>query len=194
MSRLGLALAVLLFAVPALAGNVCGTVRDAVTQQTVAGAELVLFLEGTATAHHAVSGVDGGYCIVDVPAGTYDLRVRRDDYATQWITGIVVDDTATSVDVSWLDAARLDAPWPNPASGHVEFRFRLVESAPVRLRVFDARGRLVRGWDGFADADRATVVPWDLESVDGRDLPSGTYFVSLETGDQVLTRSFVRVR
>ena len=191
---LAIASLVLALAAPALAGSVCGVVRDALTQQPVAGAELVLIADGAATAHHAVSGTDGSYCIDDVPAGTYDLRVRRDDFLTAWIVGVVVEDTATSVDVSWNSALRLAAPWPNPASGRVEFRFRLREAGPVQLRVHDARGRLVRGWEGRFDAERPIALGWDLRSADGRSLPSGRYFVSLESRGQVLTRSFVRVR
>jgi len=160
----------------------------------VGEAELVLFLAEQPTVYHTVSDLDGSYCIDDVPAGTYDLRVRRDDYMTTWIMGIEVADTVTSVDVSWGSTILFEAPWPNPVSGRVAFRFVSRTDAFVRLRVHDARGRFVRGWEGDADRDRPTEIVWDLDTFDGRTLPSGIYFVSLESGDQVLTHRFVRVR
>lgn len=192
MRPLLLAVGLLLFAGTAPAGSVCGVVRDASTQQAIAGAELTLFLDQQITALQAESQVDGSYCIDDVAPGTYDLRVRRDDYVTTWIEDVVVEDTATSIDVSWTTALRLDTPQPNPASGRIEFRFETAGTTPVRLRVFDVRGRLIRGWDDTVDG--STVVPWNLRTVDGRPLASGLYFVSLESGGQKVTRSFICVR
>lgn len=68
-------------AVPAGAGTLCGTVRDILTDGPVASAGVFLRnLDWSYTGLHAASAADGSWCIDPVPAGTYHLDVRVDDY------------------------------------------------------------------------------------------------------------------
>lgn len=176
----------------ASAGTLCGTVRDAQTQAPVARAGV--FLRTTAGAYtglHAATANDGGFCLNDVPAGTWDLEVRVDDYAVAWLRNVVVTDGASGVDlVVPAPSFRLALPYPNPAHGRVWFRFDLRESGPARLVVHDLRGRLVRGWESDLAAGEHEV-PWDLRAAGGAAVADGIYFVRLTAGGQTRERTLV---
>jgi subtilisin family serine protease len=78
-------------------------------------------------------------------------------------------------------------PYPNPASGPVEFRFTLAPGAPkpgsVRFGIFDVQGRLVADRDAGAEPGLHRV-SWDGRMSDGRSAPSGVYFARLKVGTQ----------
>jgi hypothetical protein len=177
------------------AGNLCGTVHDAATGAVVGGAGIfVLTTGGATTGFQGVSDAGGSFCISGIPAGTYDLEVRRDHYVTAFVRGVQVVDDVSGVDIGVLpSAATLFAPRPSPARTQVEFRFRLGAPGAVRLEVFDARGRRVRGWSSDEAIGDGTVT-WDLRDVEGRAVPAGFYVVRLETPEGAVTRRFTRVR
>ena len=186
-------LCVLGLAVSAQAGSVCGIVRDGSTQTPVPRAGVFLYQTNAYTGFSAATATDGSFCIDSVPAGTYDLQVRVDDYQTAWVAGIEVSDTATSVDVSAGIGLRLALPWPNPASSTVTFEFSSAQPVPMQMRIFDAKGRLVQGWSGSIDASTRTL-GWDLKDRFGEPTASGLYFVQLQIRGNTITRPFVRVR
>ncbi|MBM3318537.1 MAG: hypothetical protein FJY75_11865 [Candidatus Eisenbacteria bacterium] len=102
----------------------------------------------------------------------------------------------------------LDPPSPNPAGGAVAFAARFLAgagaSAPspgaaggAALRVFDPGGREIRS--AFVPAaSGAARWQWDLRDAGGREVPAGTYWVSVRwtgDGDPIESgRAFVVVR
>ena len=78
---------------------------------------------------------------------------------------------------------------PNPFNPNTTLRYGLTAAGPVRLEVFDARGRHVRTL-----VQNAYVAPgiygttWNGTDDDGRAVPSGSYHVRLQLVDQVFTR------
>ena len=68
----------LLTALPAMAGTVRGRVIDAVTRESVVGANVLL----NGTALRAVSGLDGSYTIRNIPSGKYTLQISYISYKT----------------------------------------------------------------------------------------------------------------
>lgn len=175
-----------------LAGTLCGTVRDAQTLQPVPRAAVFLFDPlDQYTGLHAGTGVDGRYCIGDIPSGTYTLQVRVDDYLAAVVRDIVVDD-ATSVDVHTRTPVFLGQPWPNPAAGGVAFDIATPNGAPTTLEVFDVRGRQVMGWRGPGTGDQ--TIRWNLTDADGSPVASGIYLVRLRAGGNEAVRRFVRLR
>ncbi len=70
--------------------------------------------------------------------------------------------------------------WPNPFNANVNLA---LTGAPgsARLRIFDARGRLIRGWSLEVSTSTPVQVTWDGRDNHGRVLPSGVYFVRAET-------------
>lgn len=185
----------LALAVPAHAtGVICGTVRDGITANPIVGAGIfVRQTTGQYTGYNGATDATGHYCVGGIPAGTYDLEVRLDDYQVAYRRGIVVNDAVTGVDVDarYLQST-LSPPWPNPGRNSVSFRLRIRDAGPIRLTVVDANGRALKGWKGLAGAGDRTL-NWDFRDATGHELPAGRYFARLSAGDLTIVRSFVRL-
>ena len=84
---------------------------------------------------------------------------------------------------------QLDTNYPNPFHTTTRISYTLSQGGPVRLRVFDIRGRLMQV---LADHPHAPGI-YTLE-FDGLGLPSGTYLYRLETpaGSQARRMTLVR--
>jgi hypothetical protein len=84
-----------------------------------------------------------------------------------------------------------------PAPWHAELalRYRLPESGPVQLAVFDAAGRRVATLvDGVQEGGREHTVLWNGTTADGGWAASGVYFAQLRYAGQTVTRRSIRVR
>lgn len=175
-------------------GQICGTITDAGSALPVEGAGVFVYTTaGTYTGFSAVSDAAGGFCINDIPAGTYDLQVLRDHYLTSHVRGIVVTDV-TGVDVGLRPfTGVLFPPTPNPARDRVQLRFRLRDPGRIRLEVLDAQGRILKGWQDLNAAPGEHAVAWDLRDTQGRPLRAGLYFVRLDVNGSTTTRAFTRV-
>jgi hypothetical protein len=81
--------------------------------------------------------------------------------------------------------------FPNPSAGETRIFYTLGRSEPVQVCIYDVAGRriatLVRGFQTSGDHD----VTWIGRRADGSALPTGIYFVRLETSRQVVTRKVV---
>jgi flagellar hook assembly protein FlgD len=75
-------------------------------------------------------------------------------------------------------------PAPNPTRGAAELAFTLPGSGvrPVRLRLYDVHGRLVRVLIEGPLPAGSHRLPWDGRDQVGRRVASGVYFLRLETG------------
>ena len=87
------------------------------------------------------------------------------------------------------------APYPQPSSGVVRFPFELAAPAPLRLAIFDVRGRKVRTLlNGVTlNAGPFTVV-WDGLDDHGRAAPPGYYVARLDAGTLAGSRPVLLVR
>lgn len=180
----------------ALAAAICGTVTDAISTEPVAGAGVFLRTAGGAyTGDHTSTAADGHYCLSGLVAGTYTLEVRVDDYVVSYRTGIEVADDITDVPVlATVPAVRLAPPWPNPSAGQIKVRVIVQRPAPVRLSVYDARGRLLRAWSAEALSPGDHDYLWDGLGPDGHPVPSGLYLIQVRSQGQAATRSLVLAR
>lgn len=180
--------------IPAFAGSVCGTVRDATTLQPVPQAALFLFDNlDQYTGLYADSDVNGEYCIDNVAVGTYTLQVRVDNYLVATIYGVEVTQTPTGVNVDIPPRFGLDS-WPNPVSTTVTFRAQSPAGSDVTLDVFDVTGRRIYGWKGSSPRAGERTIEWNLRDFNGADLQSGIYFVRMRAAGQTAVRRFVRLR
>lgn len=190
-------LVLLLFSVPpSVAGTVCGHVRDADTGGPVAGAGIfVREPAGLYAGALAVSAGDGAWCIDGLDPGTYTLEFRVDGYLTAYVNNVVVTDDLSDVPVALAPSAVvLDPPWPNPASGSVKLRLHLASPAPVDLRIYDARGRLVRAWRADEVEAGSREYAWDGLDGNGRAAPAGIYLVRVDTGHTRTSRPLIVTR
>ncbi|MCP4571198.1 MAG: hypothetical protein GY838_02490 [bacterium] len=71
---------------------------------------------------------------------------------------------------------------PNPFNPTTEFSWTLGESQAVHLKIFDARGRLVRNLVAGHRSAGPGIAVWDGRDDAGRDLASGIYLARLRTG------------
>lgn len=181
------------------AGTLCGTVRDASTNAVVSGAGIFVFTtSGSFTGFEGVSDLAGAFCISGIPAGTYDLQVRRDHYRTTHVRNVVVTEDVTGVEIGVPPVGgALLPPRPNPARDHVEFRVRVDAPGTLRLEVFDVRGRRLKGWLSESVTAGERTVAWDFRTAEGRVTPAGSYLVRLTlataSGVSTLSRTFTRV-
>ena len=75
--------------------------------------------------------------------------------------------------------ARLLPNVPNPFNPSTRLRFELDVAGDVDLRVFDARGRLVRDFAPEGYAAGLHAVTWDGRDTSGRQMASGVYYVQM---------------
>ncbi|MFH1314748.1 MAG: S8 family serine peptidase [Candidatus Eisenbacteria bacterium] len=84
---------------------------------------------------------------------------------------------------------------PNPFSVLTLIRFDLPEPAPVVLKVYDARGRLVNTLvDEPLKAAGRHIVRWDGTSDEGVAVAPGIYFYRIDTGAYTRTRRVAVIR
>lgn len=149
---------------------------------------------------------------IQTPSETVDAEVFVTD-AIHWFTW-VLDEEPTGIELDpdrWVlkwtqeQLAATSAPnppgvtqllpaTPNPFNPSTLLRFELSDPAPVRLRVYDARGRLVRVLDRGALPGGLHAVPFQAFDDRGAPLASGVYRVLLEAGDERRTRTLTLVK
>ncbi|MBO6573870.1 MAG: T9SS type A sorting domain-containing protein [Rhodothermales bacterium] len=86
------------------------------------------------------------------------------------------------------NALTLDAPYPNPAQGHVAMTLSNPIPGPVLVQVHDMLGRRVWSGSQWLAGGRQNL------EVDTEGLPSGSYFVTVKTGERLGRQRFVVVR
>lgn len=183
-------------AAPAFAtGVLCGHVRDGNTHLPVARAGIfVRTTAGAYTGFYGASDVNGAFCIDGLPAGTYDVEVRVDEYLAGYFKNIVVNDNTTGVVDATLTGFALAPPAPNPARDVVSLRFHGPTDGPVTVEVLDPSGRVVKAWRAPSSSNREQSFTWNLRDEANRPIPPGLYFVRLKSNPSKIIRSFVRVR
>lgn len=109
---------------------------------------------------------------------------------------VIVEEGQTASSVSEplgagdLDATRLDPPRPNPTTGPLRLDFRLAEAGPVRLRIFDAGGRVAATVLDRELGPGPQQIAWE-PGAQARPLKSGVYYLKLETPGQARSRKVV---
>ncbi|MHB1688664.1 MAG: TonB-dependent receptor [Ignavibacteriaceae bacterium] len=79
----------------AASGKITGTIRDAQTNETLVGASIIV--EGTSMG--AAANIDGYYVILNVPPGTYKLKISMIGYSSVLIENVRVNiDQTTTID------------------------------------------------------------------------------------------------
>jgi hypothetical protein len=75
----------------------------------------------------------------------------------------------------------LSQNYPNPFNGSTTIRYRLAESGPVTVRVYNTRGQeVVTLADGYWSKGEHQLC-WDARDGEGREVASGVYFCCLQT-------------
>jgi hypothetical protein len=83
---------------------------------------------------------------------------------------------------------------PNPFSRSTVIEYEVRTRGPVRLEVYDCAGRLVATITNDAKTIGLHKMTWNGSDNRGYSVPSGIYFVHLQTGGCAITQRIVRIR
>lgn len=88
-------------------------------------------------------------------------------------------------------AIQLEQNYPNPFNPSTTIAFELPRTEPVRLAIFDLRGRMVRVLlDEVRNSGRHEVA-WDGTDTTGKRVASGNYLYRLQTSGSVMHRTMI---
>jgi hypothetical protein len=110
--------------------------------------------------------------------------------------GVILNDDATNaVEPPAAPAAEtfVGANFPNPFSGETTIPVGLTAASEVRVRIYDARGRLVRSFDE-QKTQGVQRIRWDGLDAGGARLPSGFYVARIEVQGKVFNQPLKIVR
>lgn len=88
----------------------------------------------------------------------------------------------------------LEPPYPNPFNSSVALGFRIPESAPVNIDIFDISGRLIRSMKIPEAPEGLNIVRWDAKKETGEKLPTGTYLYRVSSCGLTLTGKIVYIK
>ena len=123
------------------------------------------------------------------------FRLYADGFVRSW--GWWIDDVRVEADVTDAPSAArlaLDQNVPNPFNPTTTIGFSLPRTGPVKLQVFDVRGRLVRTLLDEARSAGTYEVKWDGRDEGGRRAASGVYLYRLDAVGQVLQNKMTLVK
>ncbi len=89
--------------------------------------------------------------------------------------------------------------YPNPFNPETWLPYKLAADAPVTIRIYNARGWLVRRIDfGNQRAGvylgKGTAAYWNGRNASGEEVASGLYFYNLQAGDFIATKRMLIVK
>lgn len=148
--------------------------------------------------------VDGPGALSDFwdenPQGAWTLQVSDHQLGAlgtfhSWGLNLLVTDHAASAVGSVMPAAtRLIGNSPNPFNPRTVISFDLARSGPIRMDIYDLKGRRVRQLaNRNYEAGRHEIV-WDGRDSRGGETASGLYFFRMSTKDEVQTHKMLLVR
>jgi len=134
------------------------------------------------------------------PQGAWTLTVADEQFGAlgvfnSWGLNLLVTDGSISAAPSGVPSrTRLVGNAPNPFNPRTVISFELAQTGPVRLEVYDVKGRLVQTLGDRVFEAGLHSVPWDGRDRRGGETASGLYFFRLMTEDEVQTHKMLLVR
>ncbi|WP_022835235.1 FG-GAP-like repeat-containing protein [Salisaeta longa] len=138
-----------------------------------------------AVLHHPATGAR--YALGSKPQA---ISVTKPRTALALLLGPAAKQTSTAAPPA---TATLRPPYPNPVREHTTLAYALPTAQRVQLQVYDVLGRRVATLVDARQAAGRHEVQWAPEA-DAQALPSGVYFVRLQTNGAAYTRKLVLVR
>jgi hypothetical protein len=135
------------------------------------------------------SGISSDNCFIKYTAAT------QSDTSTAITPASFRIAPATSVkefEYSPISQIRLQVR-PTVSGKNIIIRVTITGANDSWVKVFDNSGKLIRKLLEIKGSGQFTI-PWDRNDAQGRRLPSGTYFITLETDKQRVTKKIVVVR
>jgi hypothetical protein len=144
------------------------------------------------------SGIAGGLCFYEGFRGMDVLFALVQGNPVDIIVGIFVrhhiPGIAEKPSVEEIDGVFLSSCTPNPSRGSVVISYKTILPGRVSLRICDKAGNLVRTLLDAHEPAGGKSVQWNCKDNQGRDTPSGVYFVVFEVQDHYDTKKLVLLR
>jgi hypothetical protein len=116
---------------------------------------------------------------------------------------VVMQQTTVPVDVT-VDVAQDDGPeiladaversTPNPFKAATRIAYAVARTAPVRISIYDVRGRQIRVLVDEVRGPGRHSIEWNGRTASGSQAPAGVYLVDGQVGDRSFTQRIVRLR
>ena len=131
----------------------------------------------------------------DWSSGYYYKVAAVDRHGNESGDALLAPDDITGMETPKApEATYLSQNFPNPFNPVTKIEFGLAAPANVRVRIYDAAGRLVRALvEGARPAGRYAEI-WDGRDLRGGSVASGIYFYRLDAGPFTLTKKMVLLR
>lgn len=126
-----------------------------------------------------------------------DIVIRTNGFCTYTVQdSIYMVDAVTDVRLAGAAPARsmLWPNTPNPFNPSTTITYDVAEAGPVRLLVLDVRGRVVSVLASRPHSAGSFMHVWNGTDGEGREVPSGVYFVRLENGGSADIRKMTLIR
>jgi len=125
------------------------------------------------------------YMATGLPVGTHQFRLRQVD-----LDGSSTLTDPISVTVQMQEAVKLTTPAPNPVSVTATFSFAVKKQVEATIRLYNTLGQQIATlYNGRPQAGELQTA-----RIDASGLPSGTYFLQLQSEGQTRTQKLTVVR
>ena len=101
----------------------------------------------------------------------------------------VIDELSNKTDFQIIDNYRIDRPYPNPFNPITNIKYGIPEYSNVQIIIFDLTGKQVALLINEFQSPGYHSVNWDADN-----LPSGVYFIRMDSGDFTQTQKVVLVK
>ena len=94
------------------------------------------------------------------------------------------------------DALRLLEVSPNPFKDKLNIRYQIPEKNRVNMKIYNVAGLLVKDFSLYSSGigGQVSVKVWDGKDNSGQQVPSGVYFVRLETPSKSITKKIIKLK
>ena len=84
--------------------------------------------------------------------------------------------------------------YPNPFNGEMVIPISLEQSQPLKIDIYNSSGDYIKTVkNGMANAGK-TMIKWNGLTDNGRNSPSGVYFVRCTSADQIITQKILLMK
>jgi hypothetical protein len=149
-------------------------------------------LPGTETLVHSTSGENWTDPISD--GYKYRYRISATDFNGNESDKSGADGVTGAGDQRVPQETALYQNIPNPFNPSTTIRYSVSEAGHVSLKVYDARGALVRTLVDKEMASGNEQVMWDGKDARGHQVSTGVYFYRLEASGKVYTRKMMLLK
>jgi len=142
------------------------------------------------------SAENGHFVYHDNPAGFADGTVLHYSYAVLQDGAEVARSPETDIVLSGLPVAatRLLPNVPNPFNPMTKINFEMEKAGRARVSIYDVSGRLVQTLVNEQLGSGLHVRVWQGRDATGRQVPSGAYYLRMETGGKVDHRKIMLLK